>query len=340
MAKCGERAFRGTASAGVLRERAINPVTAMVVVGTGALALLAAWPFIINARNYPRQVRQTLRQALLKERHQERPDLAIELYRKAWQQAEEVGMDLAGAPATGILIALGALLEKQGQQRAAVDAYEEAFAAILHARAKNTMEPDDDTMPKPHALSAEHTAWNTLSDGQRQRLLGLGQKLGDLCAELGEDERAERYYVWSVMQVVAAGRQLKAQKQSTPTAQDDLPLPHWASGADFAACLDALARFYTSRNRHVHAIPVLRLALRHLPQDDCHASMVLCHLADAYVAIGDLAQARAQVDRGLQIARSGRLGACQDARGALLFNRALVLEVGARTQSHGEYAVY
>jgi tetratricopeptide (TPR) repeat protein len=279
------------------------------------LGLVLARPFIINAWNYPRDVRQTLRQALLQEKHRNEPELAIRLYRRAWRQAEAAGMNMAGPAATGILIALGGLLEQQAAKsdtprwrHEAVEAYGTAFRTILHA-------VSDDS----------EAGWERLTTDQHHRLLGLAQKLGDLySADRETDEAAERYYVWSLMHVMRASN--RPPDTSTSTLME---LPSWVSNTDFIACLDALARFYSERELYRRALPIYQLALRRWPisSDDCQVSSLLCHLADAAVGVGDLAQAKEATEQGLTVARRGRGGICQAMRGALLFNRARILQV-------------
>jgi tetratricopeptide (TPR) repeat protein len=279
---------------------------------------IAAWPFLVNAYHYPFVVRQTLRQALLHEKHLDQPEKAAALYRQAWEQAKQVGMNMTLAPATGILIALGALYEQQHQLDEAIEAYEKVFTTILHSSS-------DDIVEHHHSYQEMISAWEHCSAEQHRRLIGLAQKLGDLYVQVGKAERAEGYYVWSVaMQLLTTPSDSHSTDQ---LAKDAFILPSWTSGPDFAACLDALARFYASRQQYQRAIPILRRTLQHLPPDDCRVSLVACHLADAYVGVGDLTAARQSTERGLEVARAGRRDMCALARGALLFNRAIILEV-------------
>ncbi|KAI8050254.1 hypothetical protein BDF22DRAFT_745580 [Syncephalis plumigaleata] len=295
-----------------------RPMILALLAGAG-VGLVLARPFIINAWNYPRDVRQTLRQALLHEKHRNEPESAIRLYRRAWRQAEAAGMNLAGPAATGILIALGGLLEQQAEKsnatrwrREAIEAYETAFRTILHAGSEKSN-------------SDHETGWEKLTASQHHRLLGLAQKLGDLySADRETDKQAERYYVWSLMHVMRASQ--RPPDTSTSTLME---LPSWVSNTDFVSCLDALARFYSEREFYRRALPIYQLALRRWPasSDDCQVSSLLCHLADAAAGVGNLALARDATEQGLTVARRGRGGICQAMRGALLFNRARILQM-------------
>ncbi|KAI9591180.1 hypothetical protein BDF19DRAFT_456090 [Syncephalis fuscata] len=253
-------------------------------------------------------------------------------------------MNMAGPSATGILIALGGLLEQQYNEhpdtshwrQEAIQVYKTAFETILHLPpppSSASSSSSSSTETYEHAHHGAESTWERLTDGQKQRLLGLSQKLGDLYAmDRDDDEAAERYYAWSLMHVMRA-----SQKPTTNTNDTLMQLPKWTNNTDFAACLETLARFYSERGLYARAIPIYELTLRRLPiaSDDCRVSSILCHLADAAVGVGNLVKAKQCTEQGLQVARRGRGGLCQTMRGALLFNRALILhmqgdEIGAK----------
>ncbi|KAF9969674.1 hypothetical protein BGZ73_007836, partial [Actinomortierella ambigua] len=169
---------------------------------------------------------------------------------------------------------------------------------------------ETDKIPKHHHASVAH-----LDGPTRLKVIGVAQTLGDLHQAVKQDKEAERFYVWSVEQLLrdygpddaANGKNNNNKKKQgdsngssfgaeAPLAHnrelmkkqfDFDNLPAWMSKTDLGASLEALAGFYAMRgqNRNALALYMRALGLSD-PETSCHASVIMCNISGALAALG------------------------------------------------------
>ncbi|CAG8645877.1 7068_t:CDS:2, partial [Acaulospora colombiana] len=111
------------------------------------------------------------------------PNRALNFYQTALTQAfNDERLDNSSPEVTGIMIQLGALYEELDRIRDSIDVFTMAYDVIV----------------KPDGSSVK------LDGGMKIRSISLAQKLGDLHQSLKQYEQAEKYYVWSVEQLLQA----------------------------------------------------------------------------------------------------------------------------------------
>ncbi|KAF9944329.1 hypothetical protein BGZ65_012219, partial [Modicella reniformis] len=154
----------------------------------------------------------------------------------------------------------------------------------------------------------------------RLKTIGIAQKLGDLYHSIKKDEQAERYYLWSVEQLLknhddiegrASGgshsyeeRLRNARDQETLRKQFDFnKLPTWMTKTDLGASLEALGGFYTSKG------------------------IYSCNISDAFAGLGNMEDAMGWAERGLKVGTANNGQECDEGCGVLLYNLGMLHEM-------------
>jgi tetratricopeptide (TPR) repeat protein len=210
--------------------------TLVLIFTTSAITFLGLYRyFFYTVYKYPDEIRKNLRKGLYYQNYRNDPNRAVNYYQTALNDAfNHAELDNASPEVTGIMIQLGSLYEELGRIRDATDVFTMAFDAIVTPN--NT----------PVKL-----------DGKiKLKSIGLAQKLGDLHQSLKQDEQAERYYIWSVEQLlqshseVAQSNHDNGSRNSLFSKKADMTLPPWMTFTDLGASLEALAAFYSSRHKY------------------------------------------------------------------------------------------
>ncbi|PWN47495.1 hypothetical protein IE53DRAFT_390370 [Violaceomyces palustris] len=142
--------------------------TTLTALGIG-LTVYGVYEFYSSFETWPKELREDLR-AAIKARNMGDARRSEAFFRKALATARSLpAKDLSPSPVlktTGIAIALGSLLEEQGQLAAAYDVYAEALDEVLE---QGAFKPVNEGMQKTERTPEE-----------RMRAVALSQKLGDL----------------------------------------------------------------------------------------------------------------------------------------------------------------
>lgn len=305
---------------------------ALAVFGFGCLGLGLYQYFWSDIQKYPVPIRQALRKALYYENYGNDPSLAIDYYRQATDMAlESEELENNSPHVTGILIQYGTLLEKEGKRKEAREVLSNSIGHLLNIKAE-----DISSQIKNIELS------NTeLPGSDRIKVLGIAQKLGDLSAELKDEKSAEEWYRWSVEQMFkstipkadGSGVELDA-KEKLFNAEN---MPKWLSNTDVGAAMEALAAFYAERGNYEYALPLYLRAMSLYPalKETCHASVVMCNIAEVFAGMGQYQEAIKWAEDGIELAKNPNTGTkkgddrriCDEALGVLLYNIGMVYEV-------------
>ncbi|KAG0235078.1 hypothetical protein BGW42_005871 [Actinomortierella wolfii] len=249
-------------------------------------------------------------------------------------------------------------VDSQGQMEQQQQQQDEE--ALLWHGVEDITEAGDDAaiVPAPEEIPKHHHAGVAHLDGPtRLKTIGVAQKLGDLHLKLKQDKEAERFYVWSVEQLLRdygdddlKGRSSKdksnnnnnngnsdvtwskdtlAQDREQMKKQFDFDnLPAWMSKTDLGASLEALAGFYAKKGQYRNAIVLYSKALRLSdPQSSCHASVIMCNLSDAFAGIGQVDEAMRWAQRGLDVSTSLSGQECDESCGVILYNLGMLNEI-------------
>lgn len=295
-------------------------VTVLVGAGLTCLGVGLYEYFTSDVQKYPANVRQALRKGLY---YQNKHDhkLALKYLREALDLAlASPELERNGAPLTGIMIQVGALLETMGRLPEARQALVQAFEHVTSSQGD---------LPSAEDMAA-------LPEITQKKATGIAQKLGDVCVGLKRDEEAERWYTWSVEHLLRV-----SSKPTSPYGDDDKMLfnkehmPAWLTETELGASLEALATFYASRHRPTYAIPLYMRALTLADvHKTCHATVLMNNLAEAFTSVNRFEDAKQWAQKGIDLAQNpntrkqnkdGEI--CDETCGILLFNMGMILEV-------------
>lgn len=305
---------------------------ALTVFGFGCLGLGLYQYFWSDIQKYPVPVRQALRKALYYENYGNDASLAIDYYRQALELAlESEALENNSPHVTGILIQYGTLLEKEGRAREARDVLSNCIGYLLN------MKPEDITSQIQN-IELSNTE---LTGSDRLKILGIAQKLGDLSTELKDDKAAEKWYSWSVEQMFKSTVSKADGSGVEIDAKDKLfnaeNMPKWLTHTDVGASMEALAAFYAERGNYEYALHLYLRTLSLYPalKETCHASVVMCNIAEAFAGMGQYQEAIKWAEDGIELAKNPNTGSkkeddrkiCDEALGVLLYNIGMIYEV-------------
>ncbi|KAF9167062.1 hypothetical protein DFQ26_005944 [Actinomortierella ambigua] len=251
--------------------------------------------------------------------------------------------------------------QQQQQQQEQVDQ-----ALLWHGVEDMSAVADDaatamEEVPKHHHAGVAH-----LDGPTRLKTIGVAQKLGDLYEALKQDKEAERFYVWSVEQLLRdygdddqANMNRKKQDKSNghsnkdgspwadPLAQnrelmkkqfDFDELPAWMSKTDLGASIEALAGFYAKRGKYRNAVVLYMRALGLSDSEtSCHASVIMCNISDALAGLGRMDEAVQWAERGLKSSTSLSGQECDESCGVILYNLGMLNEMRGNILKAEEY---
>jgi tetratricopeptide (TPR) repeat protein len=250
------------------------------------------WQFYTSGVNaFPEDIRNDLRKALYYQNYGNDRDKAVGYYRSALNAAmQHPDLKVDGPEVTGIMIQLGTMFQDMGRTQEAIDVLVMAFEVLVHGRTMGT--GNDSAVRNAHQegslgggldnsehnvsqendqTSSEHVHGPRVMDGPtRLKTVGIAQKLGDLYHALKKDQQAERYYLWSVEQLMKNHEQIQARSPTHTSDEERLQnardreamrkqfsfdnLPSWMTKTDFGASLEALGGFYTSKGVYSYVL--------------------------------------------------------------------------------------
>ncbi|KAF9363207.1 hypothetical protein BGX34_004641 [Mortierella sp. NVP85] len=354
------------------------PLAAVALIG-GGLVLTAAglWKFYTSGVNaFPEGIRDDLRKALYYQNYGNDQEKAVGYYRSALSAAmQHPDLRMDGPEVTGIMIQLGTMLQDMGRTHEAIDVLVMAFECLVHGQ---TMGMSNDSFKVDHRDGSKdnnsssnhggvghdkgedqsHTTTEQLGyqqekmgqhhgprmmDGPtRLKTVGIAQKLGDLYHSIRKDEQAERYYLWSVEQLlknhegmegrVGGGisdeeRLQNARDQENVRQQFQFDnLPKWMTKTDLGASLEALGGFYASKGIYSNALPLYMRALSLVEADSCHAAVLMCNISDTFAGLGNVEDAMGWAERGLKVGTRNSGQECDEGCGVLLYNLGMLYE--------------
>ncbi|CAG8475701.1 6169_t:CDS:2 [Funneliformis mosseae] len=306
------------------------PAFPIVLIFTAsAIAFLGLYQyFYSNVNKYPEEIRKNLKKGLYYQNYRSDPTRAVNFYQTALTEAfNHAELDNSSPEVTGIMIQLGSLYEELGRVRDAVDVYTMAYDAIV----------------TPNRTPVK-------LDGEKKlRSIGLAQKLGDLHQNLKQDEKAEKYFVWSVEQLLQSQHEVVQSNHDNINRDGlfskgrDLTLPPWMTSTDLGASLEALATFYSSRHKYAYALPLyLRaLSLINPPESSCHSAVLMNNISEVFTGMGNLEEAQGWAERGLKLVENFKQNRknteCEEACGVLLFNLGMISELTGNFIKASEY---
>lgn len=269
------------------------PITAVALI-LGGLTLTGAglWQFFTSGVNaFPEDIRNDLRKALYYQNYGDDRDKAVGYYRSALNAAmQHPDLKVDGPEVTGIMIQLGTMFQDMGRTQEAIDVLVMAFEVLVHGRTLGTgndsavrnaqqeggvaggFDNDEHHPSQEHDQSSSaHAHGPRVMDGPtRLKTVGIAQKLGDLYHALKKDQQAERYYLWSVEQLMKSHDQIQARSPAHTSDEERLQnardresmrkqfsfdnLPSWMTKTDFGASLEALGGFYTSKGVYSYVL--------------------------------------------------------------------------------------
>lgn len=272
------RAFSTTSDSPSNIRRHLPAAAFALILGGLSLTGYGLWQFYTSGVNaFPEPIRNDLRKALYYQNYGNDRDKAVGYYRTALSAAM-VHPDLRvdGPEVTGIMIQLGTMFQDMGRNKDAIDVLVMAFECLVHGKTMGTgndsvkdglSQPNqqdglgsyvdvDQSQPQEQGQHGPR-----VMDGPtRLKTVSIAQKLGDLYHATRQDQQAERFYLWSVEQLLknhdekAQGgdrdqeRLENARDQETMKKQFNFDkLPSWMTKTDLGASLEALGGFYTSK---------------------------------------------------------------------------------------------
>ncbi|KAF9336203.1 hypothetical protein BG006_009367 [Podila minutissima] len=324
------RAFSTTSSSSSNVRRHLPAAAVALILGGLSLTGYGLWQFYTSGVNaFPEPIRNDLRKALYYQNYGNDCDKAVGYYRKALSAAM-VHPDLRvdGPEVTGIMIQLGTMFQDMGRNKDAIDVLVMAFECLVHDADQSQSQEQEQHGP-------------CVMDGPtRLKTVGIAQKLGDLYHAIRQDQQAERYYLWSVEQLlknhderVQAGDQSQerlenARDQEAMKKQFNFDkLPSWMTKTDLGASLEALGGFYTSKNVYSNALPLYMRALSLIDQDSCHAAVLMCNISDALAGMDNLEEATGWAERGLKVGMASSGQECDEGCGVILYNLGMLHEM-------------
>ncbi|TPX48123.1 hypothetical protein SeMB42_g03130 [Synchytrium endobioticum] len=289
----------------------------------GLAAVFAAlyWRYITYS-TYPDQVRRHLRSAILHHKYKTPHDAkTAELhYLRALDAAEKACIPPASKEFAGIVVELGQLYDDLGQHEEAARTFDDAWRRYLAGQ---------------HYCQA----------------VGAAQRTGKSYEAIGDLARAEAAYAWGVQallgQVELHPDDKRISESTTPLMVDPnasirqssgkLKQPAWATPQDLLVALDHLANIYATTSRPHLAITLYTRSMALLDTSDvCKKAVLENNLAESYVAIGRIDDAKRFAERAVDDARKDgkeckeclavatfNLGAIQEMKGDLQASKAL-----------------
>ncbi|KAF9919409.1 hypothetical protein BX616_000020 [Lobosporangium transversale] len=345
-----------------------------LILGGLTLTAVGLWKFYTSGVNaFPEAIRNDLRKALYYQNYGNDPEKAVKFYRSALNAAmHHPDLNVDGPEVTGIMIQLGTMFQDMGRTREAIDVLVMAFECLVHGRTMGTSNKDFRDQDQHPGQSLQDTEFSSSQDKAedlhtqdqkkhgtkvmdgptRLKTIGIAQKLGDLYHLTKKDEQAERYYLWSVEQLLinhdeklrqSAGnvdgeRLWNARDQEVVRKQFNFDkLPAWMSKSDLGASLEALGGFYASKGIYSNALPLYMRALSLVDAKSCHAAVLMCNISDAFAGQGNIDDATGWAERGLKVglAQSGQ--ECDEGCGVLLFNLGMLHEMKGNIHKAQDY---
>ncbi|KAI1319610.1 hypothetical protein EDD11_003603 [Mortierella claussenii] len=345
-----------------------------LILGGITLTLAGLWQFYTSGVNaFPEAIRNDLRKALYYQNYGDDPEKAVGFYRTALNAAmQHPDLEVDGPEVTGIMIQMGGLFQDLGRTREAIEVLQLAFEALVHGRtmgkgneeavqlkgqAEQAQGDDgqhlDDLssgeepslqqqQENPKELKKKHYGPSFMDGPTRLKTVGVAQKLGDLYHAIKMDEQAERYYLWSVEQLLKNHDELREQTHGNSEeerlrhARDQEQvrkgfnfekLPSWMNKTDLGASLEALGGFYTSKRIYSNALPLYMRALSLVDANSCHAAVLMCNISDAFAGLGQVEDATGWAERGLKVGSAQNGQECDEGCGVLLYNLGMLHEM-------------
>lgn len=236
------------AQSGAAETRTITiPTLPKVLIGL-ALACLTVGLYeylVSDIQKYPPDIRQALRKALYYQHNGKDLNSSVKYFREALQLAlESSEMERDGAPLTGIMIQLGALLESMGRLP---EARQTLTLALRHLAG---FENDRDSPSNKPDSAFFDLDVGQLPPATQKKLVGIAQKLGDINASMKRDEDAEKWYTWSVEHLLKiSSKPVSPYGDSDQIIFDKEHMPKWLTETEMGAALEALGGFYAERNK-------------------------------------------------------------------------------------------
>ncbi|KAG0199170.1 hypothetical protein BGX28_007517 [Mortierella sp. GBA30] len=326
----------------ILDCRRSYPLAAVaLILGGISLTGYGLFKFYTSGVNrFPEGIRNDLRKALYYQNYSSEPekaDKAVAYYRLALNAAmQHPDLRVDGEEVTGIMIQLGTLFQDMGRVQEAIDVLAMAFECLVHGRtlgtgnesvrsnsensdsAANQEEADFEGRQQLEQQPEQHGP-RVLDGPMRLKAVGIAQKLGDLYHSIKKDQQAERYYLWSVEQLLKSHdgllesrsnvseeerRLQNARDQETMRKQFNFDkLPSWMTKTDLGASLEALGGFYTSKD------------------------VYSCNISDAFAGLGNVEDATGWAERGLKVGTTQSGQECDEGCGVLLYNLGMLHEM-------------
>ncbi|KAI8994863.1 hypothetical protein BDB01DRAFT_774346 [Pilobolus umbonatus] len=280
-----------------------------------------------DIQKYPVPIRKALRKALYYAQDKD-IQLSLKYYNEALALAlESPEMEKDGAPLTGIMIQLGTLQESLGRLP---EARQTLILALRHLLGLENADREN----KVSNEAIFKLDLQELPPTERKKAIGIAQKLGDMTKSMKRDEECEKWYVWSVEQLLAASsRPVSEYGDSNDVIFDQEHMPAWLTKTDISSALEALGSFYASRQKPELAIHLYLHALTLIGMKSCQSAVVMNNLAEAYVGIGQYEEAKIWGQRGLDLVQNPNTGKinndgelCNETCGVLLFNMGTLFE--------------
>ncbi|KAK3812831.1 MAG: hypothetical protein J3Q66DRAFT_285606 [Benniella sp.] len=294
------------------------PLAAVALIG-GGLILTAAglWKFYTSGVNaFPEGIRDDLRKGLYYQNYGNDQEKAVGYYRSALSAAmQHPDLRVDGPEVTGIMIQLGTMLQDMGRTHEAIDVLVMAFECLLGYQEK----------------MGQHHGSRMMDGPTRLKTIGIAQKLGDLYHSIRKDEQAERYYLWSVEQLLKNHERMEGRVGESLRQQFQFDnLPKWMTKTDLGASLEALGGFYASKGIYSNALPLYMRALSLIEADSCHAAVLMCNISDTFAGLDNVEDAMGWAERGLKVGTRNSGQECDEGCGVLLYNLGMLYEVGQR----------
>ncbi|KAF9948592.1 hypothetical protein BGZ72_009508 [Mortierella alpina] len=366
--------------------RGAFPLAAVaLILGGISLTGFGLFQFYTSGVNrFPEGIRNDLRKALYYQNYSsdaDKNDKAITFYRSALNAAmQHPDLRVDGEEVTGIMIQLGTLFQEIGRVQEAIDVLGMAFECLVHGRTLGTgnesvrgadskeekgqssalqgqtseFERQSSSMEGAETEQQNHHQGPRRLDGPtRLKAVGIAQKLGDLYHSIRKDQQAERYYLWSVEQllknhegVVERQSNISEEERRLQNARDQEAmrkqfnfdkLPSWMTKTDLGASLEALGGFYTSKGVYSNALPLYMRALSLVDPNSCHAAVLMCNISDAFAGLGNVEDATGWAERGLKVGSAQSGQECDEGCGVILYNLGMLHEMKGDVMKAQDY---
>ncbi|KAF9557073.1 hypothetical protein EC968_007806 [Mortierella alpina] len=354
-----------------------------LILGGISLTGFGLFQFYTSGVNrFPEGIRDDLRKALYYQNYSsdvDKNDKAIAFYRSALNAAmQHPDLRVDGEEVTGIMIQLGTLFQEIGRVQEAIEVLGMAFECLVHGRTLGTgnesvrggggAKEDSSSSSTIQGQTSEFEGQSSsleqsepehqhgprrLDGPTRLKAVGIAQKLGDLYHSIRKDQQAERYYLWSVEQllknhegVVERQSNISEEERRLQNARDQEAmrkqfnfdkLPSWMTKTDLGASLEALGGFYTSKGVYSNALPLYMRALSLVDQNSCHAAVLMCNISDAFAGLGNVEDATGWAERGLKVGSAQSGQECDEGCGVILYNLGMLHEMKGDVMKAQDY---